>query len=270
VVIDDGSYDATAGVAAAAGATVHRSRDLMPEYGLTAGKGDVLWRSLAATSGDIVAFVDADIENPDPRFVAGLLGPLLAHPTVQLVKGFYDRPLRLHDALVPGGGGRVTELMARPMLNLLWPELAGVVQPLAGEYAARRAHLESVPFFTGYGVELGLLVDTLAAHGADSVAQVDLGERVHRNQPVDALSRMAFAIAQVVLQRQGADPTTSRYVQFARDEHHRIVHSVTDVRVVERPPMRPRCQPSRPASRSPDERGTVPGQGIYLATGRTA
>lgn len=247
VLIDGGSGDDTAEIAAAAGARVHQDADVLPDLGPTLGKGDALWRSLTVTTGDIVVFVDTDIRNPDPRFVWGLLGPLLVEPEVQLVKAFYERPVQMGDVLHATGGGRVTELMARPLLNLFWPELAGLVQPLSGEYAGRRELLESIPFFTGYGVEIGMLVDTLAGAGIDAIAQVDVSERVHRNQAMDALSRMAYGIVQVAIARladEGRLPrelaeASERYVQFVRDEHGRIQLAERDVPIIERPPLRP-------------------------------
>jgi glucosyl-3-phosphoglycerate synthase len=206
VVMDGDSEDDTAALAAGAGARVHADRSVLADFGPPLGKGDALWRSLAVTSGDIVVFVDADIRNPDPQFVWGLLGPLLTDPEVELVKAFYDRPVEIAGVQHSTGGGRVTELMARPLLNLFWPDLAGLVQPLSGEYAGRRSLLEELPFFTGYGVELGLLIDALRARGRDAIAQVDVGERIHTNQPLEALSLMAFGILQVAIQRLGDTP----------------------------------------------------------------
>jgi glucosyl-3-phosphoglycerate synthase len=253
IVIDDRSSDATTAVAGAAGATVHQSGDLLPELGPSAGKGDVLYRSLTVAAGDIVVFLDADIRNPDPRFVSGLLGPLLLDPDVQLVKAFYDRPLQVGDRLQPSGGGRVTELLARPLINLFWPDLAGIVQPLSGEYAARRSLLASLPLFTGYGVELGLLIDTLQQAGSAAIAQVDMGQRVHHNQPLEALSRMAFSIAQVAGRRLGISvqepleallPDT--YLRFTRDVDRRVHPYAHRLPVLERPPLQ--CPiPQRPA-----------------------
>lgn len=244
VVVDGGSTDGTPGIAADAGARVHDDSRILPQYGPTLGKGDALWRGLSVTSGDIVVYVDADIRNPDARFVWGLLGPLLSNPAMQLVKGFYDRPLEERGVVDRAGGGRVTELMARPMLNLFWPELAGLVQPLAGEYAGRRDLLEAVPFFTGYGVELGLLVDTLDRVGLDAIAQVDLGERIHRNQVLADLSVMAYAIAKVAVRRVCderratlAAPLPRSYTQFGRTEDGRITEERRDVAVIERPPL---------------------------------
>jgi glucosyl-3-phosphoglycerate synthase len=245
VVVDGGSTDGTPEVAAEAGARVHHDSAILPQYGPACGKGDALWRSLSVTSGDIVAYVDADIRNPDPRFVWGLLGPLLCEPGVQLVKGFYDRPLTVGDLRDRAGGGRVNKLLARPLLNLFWPALAGLVQPLAGEYAGRRQLLEALPFFTGYGVELGLLVDTLAHAGRDAIAQVDLGVRVHNNQPLADLSVMAYAIAKVAVRRLCdeqratlAEALPRTYTQFGRTDEGRVSEMRTEVAIVERPPLR--------------------------------
>jgi glucosyl-3-phosphoglycerate synthase len=201
VVMDAGSGDDTAAVARAEGAAVFFEHDVLPGEGPGSGKGEALWKSLHACQGDLICFIDADIRNFHPRFVYGLLGPLLADPEIQYVKAFYERPIRERNALRATGGGRVTELLARPVINLLWPELAGVVQPLSGEYAGRRQTLEQVPFFSGYGVELGLLVDIAARFGVDAIAQVDLDRRVHRNQDMQALGRMSFGILQAVFLR---------------------------------------------------------------------
>lgn len=249
IVMDGGSSDGTPEQAAAAGARVHADIAVLPEHGRAEGKGDALWRSLAVTSGDIVAFVDADLRDPDPALLWGLLVPLLDDLDVQLVKAFYERPIEGASGRQPSGGGRVTELCARPLLNLFWPPLAGLVQPLSGEYAGRRDLLEAIPFFTGYGVELGMLVDTLDHAGIDAIAQVDVGERVHRNQPLPDLSRMAAAITQVALRRldaerrldlatlfpsEGAPPTT--YVQFDRDADGHTSLAAHEVAITERPP----------------------------------
>ena len=242
VVLDGASEDDTAAAATAAGARVVPDGEVLAEHGRPRGKGDALWRSLAVTHGDVVCFVDADIHNPGPRFVLGLLGPLLTDPDVALVKAFYERPLQVGEERQASGGGRVTELCARPLLNLLWPELAGLVQPLAGEYAGRRSLLEAIPFVTGYGVELGMLVDTLSHAGVDAIAQVDVEERIHHNQPLDALGRMAGGILQTAALRlaregrlQGAQELPSQLLQFTRDAQgtHPVAH---DVGVIERPP----------------------------------
>lgn len=190
VVVDSGSTDRTAEVAAAAGARVVHRDEILPRLPAAPGKGEVLWRSLLATGGDIVAFVDADLREFSSDFVLGIVGPLLTDPGIDLVKAMYDRPL----GGAAGQGGRVTELMARPLLNMHWPQLAGFVQPLGGEYAARRSLLERLPFPVGYGVELGMLVDSLHLVGLDALAQVDVGVRKHRHQDGQALGRMAAAI----------------------------------------------------------------------------
>jgi len=242
VVMDAGSVDDTVTIALAEGARVFREQDVLPEVGPGSGKGEALWKSLHACRGDLICWIDADIRNFQPRFVHGLLGPLLMDPEVLYVKAFYERPIREHNALRSTGGGRVTELVARPLLNLLWPQLAGVVQPLAGEYAGRRVALEQVPFSSGYGVELGLLVDLAERFGLDAIAQVDLERRVHRNQDVQALGRMSFGILQAVFQRlveEGrAAPGTygTTLVQFSNQlrEYHMEPREIVTTR---RPPM---------------------------------
>ncbi|MDQ7030881.1 MAG: glucosyl-3-phosphoglycerate synthase [Ardenticatenia bacterium] len=199
VLIDSGSTDYTVEIARDLDIPVHLHSDILPQYGTYRGKGEALWKSLYILKGDIVAWIDTDIVNIHPRFVYGILGPLLRNPTIQYVKGFYRRPLKVGDKVQAGGGGRVTELVARPLINLFYPELSGLVQPLAGEYAGRREALERAPFYTGYGVETGLLLDLVERYGISGIAQVDLRQRVHHNQPLTALSRMAFAIIQVFI-----------------------------------------------------------------------
>ncbi len=238
VVVDSGSTDRTAQAAAAAGARVVHREDVLTSIPPRPGKGEVLWRSLAATEGDLVCFVDADLENFSTAVVRGVLGPLLAEPRIQLVKAAYDRPLADGATLHPAGGGRVTELVARPLLNLYWPELAGFVQPLGGEYAGRRELLESLPFPCGYGVEFGLLVDTYAAHGLDALAQVDAGVRQHRHQDEQALGRMAAEILQVAQSRLGGPrPASTILTQFARTGAG-FTPATRDTAVFERPPLR--------------------------------
>jgi len=198
VVMDDHSDDATASIAADAGATVVATSEVMPELGLGPGKGEAMWKSLAVTDGDVVAWCDADILDFDVRFVVGILGPLLHHDDLALVKGYYDRPVGPDE---PHGGGRVTELVARPLVSLLFPQLAPVVQPLSGEYGGRRTVLESVPFAGGYGVELGLLIDIAERFGPGAIAQVDLGERRHRNRTLDELGPQAAVVLHTALER---------------------------------------------------------------------
>jgi glucosyl-3-phosphoglycerate synthase len=200
VVVDDHSADRTASVAATAGARVLQAADVLPEYGEGHGKGEALWKSLFAASGDLIVWCDADVTDFGPRFVTGLLGPLLTTPDVGFVKGYYDRP----GAAAGDRGGRVTELVARPLLSLLFPHLTSLVQPLAGEYAGRRELLEHLPFVEGYGVDIALLIDIAAQFGTESMAQVDLGQRVHRNRPLDELSPQAAAIMQTALARAGS------------------------------------------------------------------
>ena len=199
VLIDSNSTDRTRQIARRLGIPVYVHQELLPELGARFGKGEALWKSLLVTRGDLVVWIDTDIVNIHPRFVYGVLGPLLNDRRVQFVKGFYRRPLRVGDRMQAGGGGRVTELTARPLLNLFYPELSGVIQPLSGEYGGRRAALEQLPFFSGYGVETGLLIEVFERFGLPAIAQVDLLERIHHNQPLDALSKMSFAIIQAVI-----------------------------------------------------------------------
>ncbi|MEU2548416.1 glucosyl-3-phosphoglycerate synthase [Streptomyces roseolus] len=233
VVIDSGSTDRTAEVAAAAGARVVARDAILPRIPAVPGKGEVLWRSLMVTGGEVVCFVDADLKDFSADFVTGIVGPLLTDPDVDFVKAMYDRPF----GDTPGQGGRVTELVARPLLNLHWPRLAGFVQPLGGEYAARRSLLERLPFPVGYGVELGLLVDALHTVGLDALAQVDVGVRKHRHQDGQALGRMAAAIyrtAQLRLSR--GHLVRPRLTQFERGEDGFVPHTYA-VDTEERPPM---------------------------------
>ncbi|MEU9088409.1 glucosyl-3-phosphoglycerate synthase [Streptomyces sp. NPDC048357] len=233
IVIDSGSSDRTAEVAAKAGARVVHRDEILPRLPALPGKGEVLWRSLLATSGDIVCFVDADLRDFSSAFVSGIVGPLLTEPDVQFVKAMYDRPLG--DA--PGQGGRVTELVARPLLNLHWPQLAGFVQPLGGEYAVRRSLLERLPFPVGYGVELGLLVDALHTVGLDALAQVDVGVRVHRHQDGQALGRMAAAIYRTALLRLSRGHLVRpELTQFERGPEGFVPRTYA-VDTEERPPM---------------------------------
>lgn len=199
LVLDDHSEDATAAVARSAGARVVSVDDLLPEMGAGEGKGEALWKSVAAAEGDIIVWCDADITDFGQRFVVGLVGPLLARPDIGFVKGFYDRPV----GRSAHGGGRVTELVARPTIAALFPHLSSIVQPLAGEYAGRRALLERLPFVQGYGVDLGLLIDIAELEGTEVIAQVDLGTRRHRNRSLDELGPQALAVLQTALRRAG-------------------------------------------------------------------
>ena len=249
VVVNSRSADRTAEVARAAGARVVDQDEVTRGLPRMEGKGDALWAGLAASDGDVVAFVDGDLRDFSPSFVTGLLGPLLTDRSVEFVKGFYHRPLVGAGGVETDGGGRVTEIGARPLLNLFWPELAGFVQPLAGEYAARRTTLERIPFVTGYGVEIAMLIDLLDLVGLDALAQVDLGERHHRHQSLDALGRMSAQIMVTAwsrLYRRGLVteplPPTTLLTQFSRGGTEPLPHlnrqiTVADVSVDERPPL---------------------------------
>lgn len=206
VVIDSDSTDETAAVAREAGAVVHRSAEIAPHLGSNPGKGEALWKSLFVTTGELLVFVDADLTEWGPHFVTGLVGTLTADPATRLVKGWYDRVLDL-DGRRSTEGGRVTELVARPVLDLWWPELAGVVQPLAGEWAAHRSLMESLTVPTGYGVEIASLIDTFTTHGLDAIAQVDLGARAHHHQQDHDLAVMAAELLAVVHARHEGDAT---------------------------------------------------------------
>jgi glucosyl-3-phosphoglycerate synthase len=203
VVIDSRSEDRTREIAAAEGVPVFIHDEILPETGTYRGKGEALWKSLHVLTGDIVVWIDTDVSTAHPKFVYGIVGPLLLRPDLQFVKAFYQRPLLIGDELQATGGGRVTELAARPILNLFFPELSGIVQPLSGEQAGRRALLEQLPFFTGYGIETGLLIDTVQRAGLGAIAQVDMKQRIHRNQSLYALSMMSFEVLQVALRRVG-------------------------------------------------------------------
>ncbi|MBM7772042.1 glucosyl-3-phosphoglycerate synthase [Actinokineospora baliensis] len=236
VVIDSGSTDRTRARAEAAGARVVHRDAVLPAVAPRPGKGEVLWRSLAATSGDLVVFLDSDLVDPDPAFVPHLLGPLLTAHGVHLVKGFYRRPLRLETEEVGTGGGRVTELLARPALSALRPELADVIQPLGGEYAATREFLTSVPFAAGYGVEIGLLLDAHTRYGLAGLAQVNLGVRKHRNRSLLQLGVMARQILGTALDRCGVPSATGVLTQFVQVGGEWLPDR-TEVLVADRPPM---------------------------------
>ncbi|WP_205474120.1 glucosyl-3-phosphoglycerate synthase [Nocardioides sp. SYSU D00038] len=205
VVIDSDSTDATYDVATDAGAVVHRASEVRPDLGSWPGKGEAMWKSLFVTRGEVLVFMDADLVDWDTHFVPGLLGPLLTRPEVELVKGYYERP----GEQGPLDGGRVTELVARPLIGLLFPGLADLVQPLAGEWAVRRSLFERLAVPTGYAVELAALVDTLAERGPAAIAQVDLGVRAHRHQSLHDLGGMATQILAAALARSGGEPRDS-------------------------------------------------------------
>lgn len=201
VVVDADSDDGTAAIAEERDVTVVQRNQVMPELGTSKGKGDALWRGLSVTTGDVVVLMDTDTQNFGPHFLLGLLGPLFDDPSLKLVKGTFHRPLSLGDLKVETEGGRVTELVARPLINLFAPQLAGFRQPLAGEVAARRDLLENIPFPVGYGIEIAMLIDALRLEGLDALAQVDLGTRKDRNKPLRELSTMAYSVMHAVLSR---------------------------------------------------------------------
>ena len=243
LVVDSGSTDDTATIARAAGARVVAAADIRPDLGNQTGKGEALWKGLLATTGDVVVFLDADLQEFSSSYVVGLLGPLLTDPSVSFVKAAYDRPLLAGGQFFAEAGGRVTELVARPLLNAHWPELAWIVQPLAGEYAARRPLLASLPFVTGYGVDLALLVDAYDAVGVGGIAQVDLGRKTHRHQSDASLGLMSAAIWRTALDRLDrsgrvklGDDLGATLTQFRRAETG-FASVTSDVVLDERPPL---------------------------------
>lgn len=236
IVLDSGSTDDTEIRAIAAGARVVSREQALPELAPNPGKGEVLWRSLAATTGDIVVFVDSDLIDPDPMFVPNLVGPLLTREGIHLVKGFYRRPLKVSGSEDANGGGRVTELVARPMLASFRPELSGVLQPLGGEYAGTRELLMSVPFAPAYGVEIGLLIDTYDKLGIDAIAQVNLGVRVHRNRPLTELGAMSRQVIATLLSRCGIPDSGVGLTQFFGDGEG-FTPRTSAVSLDDRPPM---------------------------------
>jgi glucosyl-3-phosphoglycerate synthase len=243
VVVDAGSADGSAEVARRRGAEVYDENELMPSFGPAVGKGDAVWRALSVAHGDLIVYLDADTPDFGPRFVSGLLGPLLTVPELRLVKGSYSRPLVNGGDLQPDEGARVTELTAKPLLGLFYPELGGFAQPLAGELAAPRELLASIPFLTGYAVETGMLIDVLELAGIDAMGQVDLGHRMNRNQSLHELGKMSYAVLQAVASRLRRDgrlaesrPDQERYVRAIRSVAGLGLERAR-VEVVERPPI---------------------------------
>jgi glucosyl-3-phosphoglycerate synthase len=252
-VIDSSSSDKTRQVAGRFGARVIASKTILPKYGSFRGKGENLWKSLYALEGDIIVWVDADISNIAPKFVYGLVGPLLEDDDISYVKAFYQRPLRaavhppggkpVENIIAPAGGGRVTEILVRPVFSLFYPELAALVQPLSGEYAGRRALLERLPFSVGYGVELGHLIDILELSGSGAIAQVDLDVRIHRNQAVSSLGKMSFGILNTLFSRLEKSGSAhmlrepgEKYISLEKgNDFHRVRE--TEIPAAERPPM---------------------------------
>lgn len=242
-VVDSGSTDKTRDVAASFGAEVFLSSDILPELGEKKGKGENLWKAIYQLKGDIIVYVDADIKNIHPRFVYGLVGPLISRPEIKYVKAFYDRPLTLAKGVRTSGGGRVTEILVRPLFSLFFPELTAMIQPLSGEYAVRREVLERLPFPIGYGVETSHLIDVYQQWGLEAFGQTDLGSRVHRNQSTQALGKMSFGILQTFLARveslkilPDVPELGSVMRQFqSRDNVYEQLES--SIQEVERPPM---------------------------------
>ena len=242
-LIDSNSTDGTQEIARDLEIPVYIDNEILPSQGTKKGKGEALWKSLYVLNGDIIVWIDTDIKNITPNFVYGLVGPLLKYPRIKYVKGFYRRPLKVGDTLRGTGGGRVTELTARPLINLFFPELSGLVQPLSGEYAGRREVLEQVGFYTGYGVEIGLLINILEKFGLSVFGQVDLVERIHRNQSLSALSKMSFAIIQVVI--EWLEKKNKVYLLQEMNKSMKLIHHdpnnfYLDVKEIEdtmRPPM---------------------------------
>jgi nucleotide-binding universal stress UspA family protein len=243
LVIDSDSSDDTVALAEAEGARVLQHSAVLPRYGSFRGKGEALWKSLFETSGDIVVWADTDVRNWHHRMVYGTLGPLLVEPRLQYVKGYYQRPIVEGGVLKEGGGGRVTELVARPLINLFFPELSGMIQPLSGEYAGRRSLLEQIPFFTGYAVEIGHLIDASERAGIHGLGQVDLERRVHRNQELEGLSRMSFVILQAVMKRLEERRRARLFAELGstmklpRSGRGRLSLEVHELADHERPPM---------------------------------
>lgn len=242
LVIDSGSTDATAEIARSAGAVVHRGDDITT-LGRVQGKGDCLWRSLAVATGDLIVWLDADTRNLGPHFVTELVAPLLRDERIVLAKAFYDRPIFTDDEVLRTGGARVTELVARPLLQLFYPELTRLIQPLSGEYAGRTDVLRQLPFFTGYGVEIALLIDIAERFGADRITQVDLGTRIHRNRPVLELGGTAFQVMSALLRRLDEvgrikipDELPTSFVQYVPSPEGPKPKTIS-LEVVERPPM---------------------------------
>lgn len=242
-LIDSRSTDGTVEEAQRLGVTAFFDDEILPSQGPGKGKGEALWKSLFVLKGDIIIWIDSDIKNIHPRFVYGLLGPLLDNSDISFIKGFYQRPITFKKAIKETGGGRVTEILTRPFLNMFYPELTGFIQPLAGEYGGRREVLESVPFFTGYGVEIGLLIDIWKQLGLERMAQSDLDKRVHHNQSLGALGKMSFGIMQAIyslleeddkIELKVALNKTFRTVKYK--DHNYSFHS-DPVEVIKRPPM---------------------------------
>lgn len=240
-IIDSGSTDQTVAVAKGFGADSYLAAEILPEMGAKHGKGENLWKAIYQLKGDIIVYVDADIKNIHPRFVYGLVAPLVYRPKIKYVKAFYDRPLAFSEGVRPSGGGRVTEILVRPLFSLFFPELTAIIQPLSGEYAVRREVLERISFPIGYGVETAHILDVYKLYGLDAFGQTDLDQRVHRNQSTRDLGRMAFGILRTFLPRlraEGKDfpelSSTLRQFQARDKEYEQVKYEILEE---ERPPM---------------------------------
>ena len=244
VVIDSGSTDQTREIAREFGADVYRASDILPHLEPFVGKGENLWKALFITTGDIIVYLDADIKNIHHRFAYGLIGPLFLNQGIKFTKAFYDRPIATRGRKVrPTGGGRVTELVIRPLFSLFFPQLTQILQPLSGEYAGYREIFEKIPFPIGYGVETSMILDIYQKWGLDVMAQVDLEKRVHRNQDTKALGKMSFAILKTFINRQEAlglidlkEPMHDRMIQY-KISGNDIVPDIVQIKGYERPPM---------------------------------
>jgi glucosyl-3-phosphoglycerate synthase len=242
-VIDSGSTDNTVAIAQSFGADTYFSGDILPDHGFQAGKGENLWKAIYQLRGDIICYVDADIKNIHPKFVTGLVAPLLYREEIQYVKAFYDRPIAVSGDIRPSGGGRVTEILVRPLFSLFFPELTAMMQPLSGEYAARRTVLEELSFPIGYGVETSHLIDLYQKRGLEAFAQTDLDRRVHRNQTTIDLGKMSFGILQTFLDRLEANEIVTGFPEFCgifrqlQAEGRRYELLNREIRAEERPPM---------------------------------
>ena len=244
VVIDSDSEDKTREIARQYGAKVYKSSEILPQYGIHRGKGENLWKSLYVLNGDIIVWIDADIHNIHPKFVYGLVGTLLHHPDLSYVKAFYERPITTSKTITKSGGGRVTEILTRPLFSTFYPELASLIQPLSGEYAGRRDILEKLKFSVGYGVEIGHLIDIYEMFGTEILGQVDLDMRIHRNQSLDALSRMAFALLNTTLKRlvkygkiELLEDIFNEHIALGINKEGEHIEKRTLIESFERPPM---------------------------------
>ena len=242
-VIDSGSEDKTQEIAASYGADVYFSGDILPSQGFKRGKGENLWKAIYQLSGDLICYVDADIKNIHPRFVTGLVAPLIHHDSMHYVKAFYDRPIAYSNELRPSGGGRVTEILVRPLFSLFFPELSALIQPLSGEYAVRRDVLEQLPFPIGYGVETSHILDVYRHWGLEAFGQTDLDKRVHRNQTTNDLGKMSFGILQSFLNRLESYSMVDRLPEMSnlfrqfQAEGSRYQQGLKEIVEEERPPM---------------------------------